>query len=91
MISLLFLISGLAYGFFSKKFKSDSINLPAAGWHSCDSGKVYSEGKTGDYWSSTSDDTKTDCAWSLHSVLNDVKMESYKRCFGNIVRLVLNP
>ena len=69
----------------------NSINLPAAGWRSCDSGEVYSEGNTGDYWSSTSDDTKTDCAWSLHSVLNGVEMESYKRCFGNIVRLVLNP
>ena len=65
----------------------DHILLPAAGSRYCDGG-VYYVGASGDYWSSTPDDS--DLAWYLYFNSSGVYMYSRNRCSGRSVRLVQN-
>jgi type II secretory pathway pseudopilin PulG len=66
----------------------NSIYLPAAGYRYCD-GVVYGVGTYGDYWSSTL--CNTDLAWHLGFNSGKVSEEFDDLCYGQSVRLVMNP
>ena len=63
----------------------NSIYLPAAGYRNCNGG-VYNVGTSGDYWSSTPNDS--DYAWYLDFSSSEVDMHYCYRCNGLSVRLV---
>ena len=67
-------------------YASNSVFLPAAGFHSSRDGKVNNQGFYGSYWSSTPNDSK---AYSLYFDSICQGVDNYYRFNGHSVRAVL--